>query len=129
MCALEFALAPLIPDSSTAEQSTVNRQVLGSNPSQGALNDVFTSVHDLYCLRMALFQLNVALPDRPGSLGLLASAIGAAGGDIRALAVVKAEDGRGYDDITVAIPGNDPTDLLNVLGAIGGVEVLSINPL
>ena len=129
MCALEFALAPLIPDSSTAEQSTVNRQVLGSNPSQGALNDVFASVHDLYCLRMALFQLNVALPDRPGSLGLLASAIGAAGGDIRALAVVKAEDGRGYDDITVAIPGNDPTDLLNVLGAIGGVEVLSITPL
>ena len=78
---------------------------------------------------MALFQLNVALPDRPGSLGLLASAIGAAGGDIRALADVKSEDGRGYDDITVAVPGNDPTDLLNVLGAIGGVEVLSITPL
>jgi UTP:GlnB (protein PII) uridylyltransferase len=78
---------------------------------------------------MALFQLNVAIPDRPGSLGLLASAIGAAGGDIRALEVLKAEDGKGYDDITVAIPGSDPTDLLNVLGAIGGVEVLSINPL
>jgi hypothetical protein len=27
------------------------------------------------------------------------------------------------------VPGNDPTDLLNVLGAIGGVEVLSIIPL
>lgn len=78
---------------------------------------------------MALFQLTVALPDRPGSLGLLASAIGAAGGDIRALAVVKAEQGRGVDDITIAIPGSDPTDLLNVLGAIGGVEVISINPL
>ena len=78
---------------------------------------------------MALFQLNVAIPDRPGSLGLLASAIGAAGGDIRALAVVKAEDGKGFDDITVAIPGNDATDLLNVLGAIVGVEVLSIIPL
>ena len=74
---------------------------------------------------MALFQLNVAIPDRPGSLGLLASAIGAAGGDIRALAVVKSEDGKGYDDITVAIPGSDPTDLLNVLGAIGGVEAVS----
>ena len=37
MRALEFALATVIPDSSTAEQSTVNRQVLGSNPSQGAL--------------------------------------------------------------------------------------------
>ena len=47
---------------------------------------------------MSLFQLNVALPDRPGSLGLLASAIGAAGGDIRALSVVKAEDGKGFDD-------------------------------
>jgi len=78
---------------------------------------------------MALFQLNVAIPDRPGSLGLLASAIGAAGGDIRALEVVKSEAGRGYDEITVAVPGSDPTDLLNVLGAIGGVEVLSINPL
>ena len=78
---------------------------------------------------MALFRLSISLPDRPGSLGLLASAIGAAGGDIRALAVVKSEDGKGYDDITVAIPGSDATDLLNVLGAIGGVEVLSITPL
>jgi ACT domain-containing protein len=78
---------------------------------------------------MALFTLNVAIPDRPGSLGLLASAIGAAGGDIRALAVVKSEDGRGYDEITVAVPGSDPTDLLNVLGAIGGVEVISITAL
>ena len=78
---------------------------------------------------MALFQLNVAIPDRPGSLGLLASAIGVAGGDIRALAVVKSEDGKGYDDLTIALPGSDPTDLLNVLGAIGGVEVLSIIPL
>jgi len=77
---------------------------------------------------MALFRLNVSLPDRPGSLGLLASAIGAAGGDIRGLVVLKSEDGRGYDDITVAVPGSDPTDLLNVLGAIGGVEVLSITP-
>jgi hypothetical protein len=28
----------------------------------------------------------------------------------------------------VAIPGNDPTDLLNILGSIGGVEVIAINP-
>ncbi len=77
---------------------------------------------------MALFHLSVALPDRPGSLGLLASAIGAAGGDIRELAVVKSEGGRGYDDITVAVPGSDPTDLLDLLNSIGGVEVISISP-
>jgi ACT domain-containing protein len=78
---------------------------------------------------MALFKLNISLPDRPGALGLLASAIGAAGGDIRGLVVLKSEDGRGFDEITVAVPGSDPTtDLLNVLGAIGGVEVVSITP-
>ncbi len=77
---------------------------------------------------MAIFRLHVSLPDRPGSLGAVASAIGFAGGDIRGLVVMKSEEGRGYDDITVAIPGNDPTDLLNILGDIGGVEVLRVVP-
>jgi hypothetical protein len=31
--------------------------------------------------------------------------------------------------VVIAIPGTDPTDLLNVLGQIGGVEVLSIEPI
>ena len=75
---------------------------------------------------MALFRLQISLPDRPGALGLLASAIGAAGGDIRGLVVVKSEGDRGFDDVTVAVPGSDPTDLLEVLGSIGGVEVISV---
>ncbi|MSO43304.1 MAG: hypothetical protein EXQ76_03635 [Candidatus Planktophila sp.] len=76
---------------------------------------------------MALFRLNVAIPDRPGSLGLLASAIGAAGGDIRELVVLKSEGGRGFDDITVAVPGSNPDDLIDLLNSIGGVEVISID--
>jgi hypothetical protein len=75
---------------------------------------------------MALFRLSISLPDRPGSLGALASAIGFAGGDIRELTVIKSEAGKGFDDLTVAIPGSDPTDLLNILGSIGGVEVIEI---
>ncbi len=75
-----------------------------------------------------MFKLQIALPDRPGSLGAVASAIGFAGGDIRSLVTVRTEDGKGVDDITVSIPGNDPTDLLEVLNAIGGVEVRSIDP-
>ena len=75
---------------------------------------------------MAFFRLQLSLPDRPGALGLLASAIGAAGCDIRGLVVVKSEGGRGFDDVTVAGPGSDPTDLLEVLGSIGGVEVISV---
>lgn len=77
---------------------------------------------------MAIFRLHISLPDRPGSLGAVASAIGFAGGDIRGLVVMKSEEGRGYDDITVAIPGSDPTDLLNILADIGGVEVLRVMP-
>ena len=75
---------------------------------------------------MALFKLDISLPDRPGSLGLLASAIGAAGADIRGLVVLKSENGRGFDEVTVAVPGSDPTDLLEVLGSIGGVGVISV---
>ncbi len=78
---------------------------------------------------MALFILQVALPDRPGSLGMLASAIGSAGADIRGLVVIKSEDGIGYDEITVAVPGTDPSDLVEILNSIGGVDVLSIEPL
>lgn len=78
---------------------------------------------------MAQFALEITLPDRPGSLGAVASAIGFAGGDIRGLQVLKSEDGRGYDEIVVAIPGSDTTDLINVLNQIGGVEVLSVKPL
>jgi len=77
---------------------------------------------------MALYQLKISLPDRPGSLGTIASAIGAAGCDIRSLSVLESADGIGYDDILVAVPGTDPTDLVDVLSSIGGVTVISIDP-
>jgi ACT domain-containing protein len=77
---------------------------------------------------MALFTLQVSLPDRPGSLGMLASAIGTAGADIRELVVLRSEGETGYDQITVAVPGTDPTDLVEILNSIGGVEVLSVEP-
>lgn len=75
---------------------------------------------------MALYKLQVSLPDRPGSLGMLASAIGSAGADIRELQVLKTEDGIGFDEITVAVPGTNTDDLVEVLNSIGGVSVLSI---
>ncbi len=77
---------------------------------------------------MAQFKVEISLPDRPGSLGAVASAIGFAGGDIRGLQVLKSEDGRGYDEITISVPGSDPADLLEVLNSIGGVTVISITP-
>jgi len=75
---------------------------------------------------MALFTMQVSLPDRPGSLGMLSSAIGSAGADISGLEVLKTVDGVGYDQIIVAVPGTDASDLVEILNSIGGVEVLSI---
>jgi ACT domain-containing protein len=75
---------------------------------------------------MALFTMQVSLPDRPGSLGTLASAIGSAGADIRGVEVLKTVDGVGYDQIIVAVPGTDASDLVEILNSIGGVEVISI---
>ena len=78
---------------------------------------------------MAFYKLQVSLPDRPGSLGMLASAIGSAGADIRELQVIKSEDGTGFDEITVAVPGTNTDDLVEILNSIGGVSVLSIEAL
>jgi len=55
-----------------------------------------------------------------------ASAIGAAGCDIRSLSVLEAKDGIGYDEFLVAVPGTDSTDLVTVLSSMGGVTVISI---
>ena len=77
---------------------------------------------------MATYQLRLALPDRPGSLGMVASAIGFAGCNIRSLAVVETSDGRALDDFVVNIPGSDPGDLITVLSDISGVEILSAFP-
>ncbi len=78
---------------------------------------------------MALYKLQISLPDRPGSLGMLASAIGSAGADIRELQVVKSEDGVVFDEITVAVPGTNTEDIVEILDSIGGVNVLSIEAL
>ena len=78
---------------------------------------------------MALYKLQISLPDLPGSLGMLASAIGSAGADIRELQVVKSEDGIVFDEITVAVPGTNTEDLVEILDSIGGVGVLSIEAL
>ena len=92
------------------------------------LESLSAAPHPCRVAYMALYQLKILLPDRPGSLGTIASAIGSAGCDIRSLSVLPAVDGIGYDDILVAVPGTDPTDLVEVLSAIGGVTVISIEP-
>src|SRR5450432_3723842 len=50
---------------------------------------------------LLLYLLRVSVPDRPGALGLLAGAIGSAGGDITAVDVVEREASSAIDDILI----------------------------
>uniref|UniRef100_UPI0037CB0790 ACT domain-containing protein n=1 Tax=Nocardioides ochotonae TaxID=2685869 RepID=UPI0037CB0790 len=74
--------------------------------------------------------LRVELPDVPGSLGRLASAIGAAGGDIDAIEIVekRRDDGVAVDDVLLeTTPGTMPDSIVSACNALDGVQVIWIS--
>ena len=75
------------------------------------------------------FLLRVELPDVPGSLGRLASAIGESGGDIEAIEIVeKRHDGTAVDDVLLEMHGSSmPDSIVSACNALEGVTVLWIN--
>jgi hypothetical protein len=75
------------------------------------------------------FLLRVELPDAPGSLGRVATAIGEAGGDIEAIEIVEhRSDGNAVDDVLLeAAPGVMPDSLVSACNALDGVSVLWIS--
>ncbi|MEV7429683.1 MULTISPECIES: ACT domain-containing protein [unclassified Nocardioides] len=75
------------------------------------------------------FLLRVELPDVPGSLGRLATAIGEAGGDIEAIEIVeKRHDGTALDDVLLEMSGGAmPDSVVSACNQIDGVEVVWIS--
>ena len=74
------------------------------------------------------YLLRVALPDVPGSLGRLASAIGTAGGNIDAIEIVERSHGRAVDDVFLAAnQGVMPDSIISACTALEDVEVLWIS--
>lgn len=74
------------------------------------------------------YLLRVELPDVPGSLGRVATAIGEAGGDIEAIEIVEKRDGLAVDDVLLEIPpGTMPDSIVSACGVLDGVRVLWIN--
>ena len=74
------------------------------------------------------YLLRVELPDVPGSLGRLASAIGSAGGNIDAIEIVERTHGRAIDDVFLAAEaGVMPDSIISACTALDGVEVLWIS--
>lgn len=75
------------------------------------------------------FLLRVELPDVPGSLGRLASAIGEAGGDIEAIEIVeKRHDGTAVDDVLLELPPTAmPDTIVSACNQLPGVHVVWIS--
>lgn len=74
------------------------------------------------------YLLRVVLPDRPGSLGAVASAIGAVGGDIVSLDVVERGPEGAVDDLLVDLPGGLADTLITAAQTVEGVVVESLRP-
>ena len=60
---------------------------------------------------MAGYVVRIALPDRPGALGLVASRIGAVGGDIVAINILERDEGHAVDEFVVEIGGQHLVEL------------------
>jgi hypothetical protein len=74
------------------------------------------------------FLLRVELPDVPGSLGRVATAIGEAGGDIEAIEIVEKRDGVAVDDVLLEMhDGAMPDSVVSACNVIDGVRVMWIS--
>ena len=71
------------------------------------------------------FLLRVELPDVPGSLGALATALGSAGADIEAIEIVEHRpDGAAVDDVLLELPPHVmPETLITACHKLTGVKV------
>ncbi len=74
------------------------------------------------------YLLRVELPDVPGSLGRVATAIGMAGGDIEAIEIVEKRDGVAVDDVLLeTAPTAMPDSIVSACNALDGVRVVWIS--
>lgn len=74
--------------------------------------------------------LRVALPDRPGALGAVASRIGSVRGDVVAVEIVERHGGRAVDEFVVEIEDDENLPLLlSEIMEVDGVDVEEAHPI
>ncbi|MGY1803520.1 ACT domain-containing protein [Blastococcus sp. SYSU D00922] len=75
------------------------------------------------------YLLRLVVPDKPGILGAVATALGTAGIDIVSLDVLERGNGVAVDDVVVDLPpGRLPDSLITAAQAVTGVSVESLRP-
>lgn len=75
------------------------------------------------------YLLRLVVPDRPGALGAVASALGQVGADILSVDVIDRGDGHATDDIVIEVPPDHLADsLVSAALQVSGVSVESIRP-
>jgi len=75
------------------------------------------------------YLLRVILPDRPGVLGAVATALGGVGADILSVDVIERSPGSAVDDFVVELPPDKLADsLVSAAATVPGIQVESIRP-
>jgi hypothetical protein len=75
------------------------------------------------------YLLRLVLPDRPGALGAVATALGHVGADIMSVDVIERAPGSVIDDFVVELPPDKLADsLVSAASTVEGVQVESIRP-
>ncbi|NIH84974.1 amino acid-binding protein [Amycolatopsis granulosa] len=75
------------------------------------------------------FLIRVQLPDTPGTLGAVATALGTIGADILSVDVVERGGGVAIDDMVVELPsGRLPDAVITAAESVEGVEVDAVRP-
>jgi hypothetical protein len=75
------------------------------------------------------FLIRVQLPDRPGMLGALATALGNIDADILSVDVVERTGGIAIDDMVIELPnGRLPDVLITAAESVPGVEIDAVRP-
>ncbi|MCW2539143.1 MAG: hypothetical protein JWN95_868 [Frankiales bacterium] len=71
--------------------------------------------------------MRIVLPDRPGALGAVATALGAAGADILSVDIVERSISTATDDLIIELPSDRlPDSLVSAASSVDGVRVESI---
>jgi ACT domain-containing protein len=77
---------------------------------------------------MARYVARIALPDRPGALGQVASRIGAVGGDIVAVHILERDGGNAVDEFEIELAGEHLVELLRTeIQEVDGAAVRDIS--